>query len=165
MRFEVTEVSPQSVAIVRREVPMAEMAGFFDSAFGIVASAVGAVGGAVVGAPFGWYHGTPGATMDVAAGFPIDGIVEGELDDDVTVVVRPGGRAVAAMHVGPFDELQGTYSAVEVEMAERGLEARDDMWEEYLTDPDDQVDASLWETRLVFPLKADEPEDVDDPEV
>ncbi|MBK5224413.1 MAG: hypothetical protein JJE52_16375 [Acidimicrobiia bacterium] len=67
MRFEVTEVPPQSVAVVRREVPMAELAGFFDSVFGVVAGAVGQVGGAVVGAPFGWYHGTPGATMDVAS--------------------------------------------------------------------------------------------------
>lgn len=60
------------------------------------------------------------------------------------------------MHVGPFDEMQETYSAVEAEMEERGLVAGDDMWEEYLTDPDDEVDASLWETRLFFPLTTED---------
>jgi effector-binding domain-containing protein len=38
-------------------------------------------------------------------------------------------------------------------MGERGLEPREDMWEEYLTDPRAEPDASRWQTRLVLPVR------------
>jgi effector-binding domain-containing protein len=152
MEPEVIEVDTQRVAIVRREVAMAELPAFYDSAYGALFEAVSAAGGSPTGAAFGWYHGGPSETVDVAAGFPVSGLDVGSLEGDVEVVDRPGGRAAAAMHVGPYDELPETYVQVEQWLDEQGLEGRGDMWEEYLTMPTPDTDPTTLETRLVFPL-------------
>jgi len=154
MDIEVAEVDGQRVAFVRRVLPMAEIRGFFDTVFGTVMEAVAGAGGTVAGPPFGWYHGIPGETVDVAAGFPVTGIDPGAVDGTEAVVEdRAGGRAVVALHVGPYDGLADSYGQVVAWMGERGLQSRGDVWEEYLTDPSVEPDASRWQTRLVLPVQ------------
>lgn len=148
-RFEVVDVPEQSVATVRRVVPMAELPGFFGDAFHAVAAAVEAGGGAIAGPPFGAYHSMPTETVDVAAGFPVAGW-DGDAGE-VTVHTRAGGRAVATVHVGPYDTMVETYDALRRWSAERGLTlAGEMMWEEYLSDP--ATDPATWRTRIVWPL-------------
>jgi effector-binding domain-containing protein len=152
--IDVVEVEHQRVAFVRRVVSMVEMRDFFDMVFGAVSEAVAASGGTIAGPPFGWYHGMPAETVDVAAGFPVVGIEPGAVDGtEVVVDDRTGGRAVVALHVGPFEALADSYGQVMSWMGERGLEPREDMWEEYLTDPRAEPDASRWQTRLVLPVR------------
>lgn len=147
-RFEVVDVPEQRVATVRRVVPMAGLPGFFGDAFHAVAAAVEAGGGAIAGPPFGMYHGMPAETVDVAAGFPVTGWDRD--GDEVTVQTRAGGRAVATVHVGPYDTMVETYDALRRWSAERGLALAGEMWEEYLSDP--ATDPATWRTRIVWPL-------------
>ncbi|MCE7938759.1 AraC family transcriptional regulator [bacterium] len=149
-QFEVVEVPTQAVAVVRRVVPMAGLTAFFEEVFGAVAGGVAEAGGMIVGPPFGWYFGMPGETVDVAAGFPAEGVV-GAPGGEVVVQERPGGQAVVGMHVGPYDAMTATYAALQAWMAERSLAGRDDMWEEYLSPP--EGDPATWQTRIVWPLR------------
>lgn len=153
VRFEVVEVPERRVATLRRVVQMAELPGFFASTFGVVAAAVEAGGGAIAGPPFGWYHGSPGETVDVAAGFPVEGWDGG--GGEVRVWQRRGGPAVLAIHVGPYDAMAETYAALRDWCTKRSVTLADDMWEEYLTGP--EADPSTWQTRIVWPL--DEPDE------
>lgn len=148
-RFDMVEIPPQLVAVVRRQVPMNELSGFFGEAFGTVAAAVTGAGGSIVGMPFGWYHGMPTDKVDVAGGFAVSGIGPGPAGE-VTVVERAGGRAVVCMHIGPYDTMVATYEALQAWMAEQALMPRDDMWEEYMSEP--TGDPSTWQTRIVWPL-------------
>jgi effector-binding domain-containing protein len=152
MEPEVIDVGAQRVAIVRRMVALDQLPSFYDEAYGALFEAVTSAGGTPTGAAFGWYHGGPSETVDVAAGFPVAGLDVGPLEGDVEVVDRPGGRAVAGLHVGPYDRLAETYGHVEQWIDEQGLQARDDMWEEYLTQPTPDTDPATLETRIVFPL-------------
>ena len=153
MDAEVTQVESQLVAVVRKVVRMDELAGFFGGSFGAVLSAVESGGGSVVGPPTAWYHGRPSETVDVSAGFPVDGLVVGALGDgDVEVVDRPGGQAVVAIHRGHYDALAQTYGELQVFMSARGLVGREDMWEEYLNDPM-EVEQEDIETRIVLPVR------------
>ena len=68
-------------------------------------------GGRVSGPPFGWYHGVPTDVVDVSAGFPVAGDVHTP-EGDVVIEERPGGRAVVAVHVGPYDTIEDTYAVV-----------------------------------------------------
>lgn len=147
--FELLEVPESHVASVRRIVPMSELPGFFGEAFRAVAAAVQGGGGAVAGPPFGRYHGMPGDTVDVEAGFPVEGW-DGEAGE-VTAGTRPGGRAVVGLHVGPYETMEQTYAALREWCAAEGLTLAADMWEEYLTPP--EGDPSTWETRIVWPLE------------
>lgn len=155
MDIGVEQVETQSVAFIRRSVRMDELTGFYDEVFSRVLDVVTGAGGQVTGPAFGWYHGTPSETVDVAAGFPVSDIAPGSVpgDDEVMVDDRVGGRAVVAVHVGDYDSLASSYEAMEAWMAEHDEEGRDDMWEEYLSDPSEEPDTSKWQTRLVLPVK------------
>lgn len=147
--FEIIEVPTTTVAVVRREVPLAEMTEFFGSAFEQVAQAVAAAQGAIVGPPFGWYHGLDTDPVDLSAGFPVSGVA-GTPDAQVRVVRRPGGRVAVGMHVGPYDQLERTYRELESWLGEHGLSTGEEMWEEYLSLP--EGDPATWQTRVVAPL-------------
>ena len=147
---EVLDVPPVTVARVRRRIPLDGMQEFFGNAFEEVARAVPAAGGRISGPPFGWYHGMPTEVVDVSAGFPVAGEVHPP-GWDVAVDERPGGRAAVAVHVGPYDELERTYGEVMSWLEEQALEPRDEMWEEYLSEP--RGDPSTWRTRVVIPLR------------
>jgi len=154
MDIEVIELEAQQVAFIRRVLPVDDLKGFFDTAFGSVVAAVTTNGGSIVGPPFGWYHGMPTETVDVAAGFPVTGMPAGQVaGTDVTVEARPACRAVVAMHVGPYEGLAESYGNVMKWMQEQDLEPQDSMWEEYLTDPSAEPDQSKWQTRLVLPVR------------
>src|SRR5665647_1449967 len=87
--MHVADMPAQLVAVVRRTVPMAELPGFYSDALGAVAGAVERAGGSLEGSAFGWYHGKPGDSVDVAGGFPVSGVAAGELDGGVVVLERP----------------------------------------------------------------------------
>ena len=147
---ELLEVPSETVARVRAKVPLPELPGFFGPAFEQVMHAVPEAGGRISGPPFGWYHGVPTDVVDVSAGFPVAGDVHVP-DGGVVVEERPGGRAVVAMHVGPYDTVEATYAVAMSWMKEHGLEPREDMWEEYLTEP--TGDPADWRTRIVMPVR------------
>jgi effector-binding domain-containing protein len=149
VEFTVEEVPTQVVATIRRVLPVADLGKFFEEAFGTVMGALPPAGGSIAGPPFGWYHGRPSDTVDVAAGFPVGGDVHAP-DGGVVVQERPGGRAAVGIHVGPYDDLAATYGELEAWMTARSLVPRSDMWEEYLSEP--TGDPATWQTRIVTPL-------------
>lgn len=154
METEIVRVEPQLVVIERQTVSMDAMTAFFDRVFGEIVAAVAAGGGTIVGPPFGWYHGMPTETVDVAAGFPVQGLPVGSLAGELVVVERPGGQAAVTVHVGPYDTLAKSYERVAQYVAEEtDLVARDEMWEEYLTDPSTEPDPATWQTRVVLPVR------------
>ena len=106
--IQLTEMPSETVALVRRVVPMEGLTTFFGEALERVAGAVPEAGGAIAGPAFGWYHGMPGETVDVAAGFPVSGDIYSP-DGGVVVAERPGGQALVAMHVGSYDGLGQTW--------------------------------------------------------
>ncbi len=148
--FMLEEVPATTVATLRRTVPVAELKGFFDSAFTHVAGAVADADGYVAAPPFAWYHGMPAETVDVSAGFPLIGDVHTPTGG-VVLHERPGGRAVVGVHVGSYETLERTYAGLLAWMSARRLTPRDEMWEEYLTEP--EGDPATWRTRLVVPVE------------
>jgi effector-binding domain-containing protein len=144
--FEIVDVQEQKVASVRRTVPTAELPAFFAEAFEAVAAAVDAGGGAITGPPFGRYRSMPTETVDVEAGFPVEGW-DGS-SGEVNTGVRPGGRAVVGVHVGPYDTMAETYERLQAWCAEEGVTLATEMWEEYTSPP--EGDPSTWRTRIVW---------------
>ncbi len=143
---ELTEVPSEIVAMVRRVVPMDGLPSFFGEAFEMVAAAVPEAGGVISGPPFGWYHGMPTETVDVAAGFPVSGDVHVP-DGGVVVAERPGGRALVAIHVGSYDGLAQAWGDILRKAEQESLTLCPGFWEDYLSDP--TGDPSTWRTRLV----------------
>jgi effector-binding domain-containing protein len=147
--IRIVDVPEQHTAVVREQVPMGELTAFFGRAFEAALHIVRAQRAVPVGPPFGAYHGPPGETVDVEAGFPVASPIEDA--EGVVASTLPGGRVVEAVHVGPYDTMVGTYAEVEAWMADHGLEPGPLMWESYLTDPGDEPDPATWRTLIVWP--------------
>lgn len=148
--FEVITRAAQPTAVIHERVPMAELPGFFQRAFGEVARAITVHGLAPAGPPFALYHGMPGDTVEVEAGFP----VARPLPESgaVHTGVLPGGRCAHGTHVGPYDTLQLTYGALAKWVSARGLTPHEEMWEEYLSDPRREPNPTTWRTEIYLPL-------------
>jgi len=146
----IEELGEQHALTVHGEVPLSAMPDFFGRAFAAVMAAVEETGAMVEGAPFGYYPSMPTDTVVVEAGFPVrePTSLHGEVHD----FVLPGGRAVVAIHVGPYETMEQTYAELQSWMRHRQLVPTVGMWESYLSDPSEQTDPATWETKIVWPL-------------
>ena len=147
---EIIELEEQQAVAVRGDLPVAELPEFFGAAFGAAAAAAEEAGVAIVGPPFGYYPEMPTDTVAVEAGFPVSAPVAPTAE--AHPLVLPGGRAVVAVHVGPYDTLEATYGALMTWMAEQGLMPAGPMWESYVSDPEANPDPSTWQTQIVWPI-------------
>lgn len=123
---------------------------FFGDAFATAARAAEACGVDIVGPPFGFYPETPTETVRIEAGFPVS--APATTVGDAHPLVLPGGRVVQAVHVGPFETMETTYSELEAWMTEQHLEPSTGMWECYLSDPGSEPDQARWQTLIVWPI-------------
>ena len=150
--FTVEAVDPHPAAVVRAEVPMAELRAVFARGFTAVMRAVQAQGVAIVGPPFGYYPRMPGETVAVLVGFPVAGAITA--DGDVEPFELPGGLAVTGTHVGPYEALAQTYEQLMSWTTAEGLTLAEGMWESYLSDPGAEPDPTTWRTQIVWPVDA-----------
>jgi effector-binding domain-containing protein len=148
--FTVETIEPQPAAVIRAEVPMAELREVFDRGFPAVMRVVEAQGIAITGPPFGFYPRMPGDTVAVAVGFPVAEPITA--DGEVEPFQLPGGRAVTGTHVGPYEALGQTYEQLMAWTEADGLTLLEGMWESYVSDPSAEPDPSTWRTLVVWPL-------------
>lgn len=134
------------LASVRARVKLEEIRGLFDSAFPKIFAALGKAGIAPASAPLGVTHGEPGESFDMSVAVPVavtfvgDGEVHGE--------TIPEGRAARLLALGSYDGLGAAYGKLYAWIEEQGLVPTGLAWEEYLTEPEPDGDASKNETML-----------------
>jgi effector-binding domain-containing protein len=140
----------QPTAVLRENVGMNALTEFFGRAFSTVVEETQRQDVQLTGPPFALYRGMPTDTVDVEAGFP----VSGSLSDAGTVVTGtlPETDAYEALHTGPYDRLEETYTAIQDSIREAGKNPSDTMWEFYLNGPDTEPDPLKWQTRVVWPV-------------
>jgi effector-binding domain-containing protein len=144
--FTVFESPVQPTAVVRGTLVMSELPSFFGRAFSAVAAVLNAQGTPPTHEPFAYYPTMPGATIEVEAGFAVDAPIAPS--GDVVPSQLPGGTVARGMHVGPYEKLAETYTAMGVWAATQGLTLSGPMWEVYLSDPQQEPDPSTWRTEI-----------------
>jgi effector-binding domain-containing protein len=150
-RPRLVDLASQPVVAVRGAVPPEQLPAFFAGAFEAAARAAEGDGVPVTGPPFARYPEPPGDVVVVEAGFPVAAPVRPHADAYPTEL--RAGRAVEAVHVGAYDELERTYSTLTSWIEDQGLHAAADMWEWYLVGPETATDPSTWRTKVVVPLQ------------
>ena len=146
-----TTLQEQPTAVLRETVPMKELRAFFSRAYSLVMSAAEQQHVQLAGPPFAMYRGMPTDVVDVEAGFPVAASFPGG-DSGVTAGSLPAGRALEAMHVGPYETLPKTYEAIVAKMQAEGLTPGNAMWEYYLSDPAAEPDPAAWKTLIIWPV-------------
>ena len=142
-------VPSKKYAAVRQEVAMADMKNFFGASFGAVQQVMQASGATMVGAPAGLFFSwdeEKGVT-DLAAGFPIRGAVN---DGGVIMVNTPASKALLINYYGPYDSNELPHIALNMYIQKNGLQLKEPIIEEYITDPGSEPDPSKWLTRIIY---------------
>lgn len=131
---EIVELAERQAAIVPVAATMDEFPRALGEAFGLAARAIADSGATIAGHPFARYLSF-GDRIEAEVGFPFTGTLIPT--DRVRQATLPGGRAVTATHVGPYDEIGTTWDRATAWMGEHQLECTGSAWEAYLTGPDD----------------------------
>jgi len=138
MDITVSTIPEQPILGMHEVVALADLPEFFGRAYSAVFAELVRQGVAPVGTPVAMYDTNVGATADVTAGFRTPVAVSPS--DGLVAVALPGGRAVEAIHEGPYDALERTYGAVMEWFVAHDVAAGAVMWEEYLAGPPEAPD-------------------------
>lgn len=152
-------------AVVRAtDVPMSTIAGFFDSAFGKAFPALFAAGVTPAGPAFALYTRTveePEFTADIEIGFPLDGPLLEQIDDEpvevdglhVVASVLPAGDVAATSHLGAYDGLGQAWGEFMGAIGAMGRAPGTPFWESYVTEPSPDMDPATLRTDLFCPAR------------
>lgn len=132
---EIVELVERPAAVIQIVGTMAEFPGLVGEAFGLAARTIAGSKATIAGHPFARYLSF-GDRIEAEAGFPFAGTLV-PTDDRVRQTTLPGGRAVTATHVGPYDQLGAVWERLMAWMGEQQLEGAGPAWEAYVTGPDD----------------------------
>lgn len=154
--IKIVEVEEQPTLSVRENADMSSIAEKMGRIFMEIFAFMQKQGIVPAGPPFSHYRdvfseATSKGVFDMECGFPVSGPAEGE--GHIKAGKLPGGKAVKAVHIGPYQTLSETYEAVMAWAKEKEIRLGDDMWEIYLTDPDREKDSAKWMTEIFWPIK------------
>ena len=151
LNFAITEIESQPVVGIRATTSMEEIKQVIGALFGEVMEYLSGIGLAPAGMPFTIYHEMDAERLEMECGMPVASPVEG------TERVRPGelpaGKVATVTHMGPYEQLGQTWSALMKWMEEEGLQPACAPWEVYVTDPGEEPDQSKWRTDIFFPVR------------
>ncbi|MCL4281211.1 MAG: SRPBCC family protein [Flavobacteriales bacterium] len=154
--YEVDEVDRPAVTYcgIRNTVKWADLYSFFSGSFHTTEQALGQVGMKITGAPAGLFYKWDEAkkSTDVMAAMPVvaDSTVQVA---GCTWVTIPAGKALKVTHHGNYDNTQEAHHAMDDMMKVKGLQLRDAVIEEYVTDPGQEPDTAKWLTNIYYPVR------------
>jgi AraC family transcriptional regulator len=109
-------------------------------------------GGEIAAPPYSiYYNWDPEGLILVECGVPLEEAIGG--DGTFMPTETPGGKAVKAVHMGPYEELVNTYEALEQYMKVMKYEPLGLAYEVYVNDPSEEPNPAKWETHIYFPIK------------
>lgn len=151
LNFATREIQSQPIVGIRAITTMEEIKQVIGALFGEVMDYLTGNGLAPAGMPFTIYHEMDAERLEMECGMPVASPVEG------TERVRPGelpaGKVATVTHMGPYEQLGQTWSALMKWMEEEDLQAAGAPWEVYVTDPGEEPDQSKWRTDIFFPIR------------
>lgn len=149
-------VMSQAVAVEARPVIVSRGEGKWDEAEKLIPEALAKLKAAaakaglpVNGRPVTVFTKTDDSGFSFEAMLPLATAPEGKakLADGVEVGASPSGKALKFQHRGSYDEIEATYEAIAAYLDEKGLDTKDLIVEEYLSDfkgDDASVDVDIY---------------------
>jgi effector-binding domain-containing protein len=128
-----------------------EIQAVMGEAFGAIVSFIGRTGIAPVGPPLAVYRDWNNGTMQVDVGFPVAATDAAEATGLVKAGTTPSGKALKAIHKGPYITLRQTYGDLETHIRKIGMTMPKVAWEVYVSDPDRTPEKDLL-TEIYMPV-------------
>ncbi|MBX2965664.1 MAG: SRPBCC family protein [Cyclobacteriaceae bacterium] len=89
--------------------------------------------------------------MDMVCALPVP--PDAKLPAKYPVMQIPGGKAVKAIHLGDYHNLEDTHNQVNQYIEYKNLQIIGAPWEVYITDPEMETDTTKWITEVFYPVK------------
>ncbi|WP_051570829.1 helix-turn-helix domain-containing protein [Cryptosporangium arvum] len=151
--ISVRDLSAFHALVMRRRVTRDEIATALAESLPTVFGYAQRHGLTITGPPFARYPEVGMGSLVIEGGITVAAPPSAALDDGIEALAIPAGRAVVALHRGPYDCLPESYQEIERWMRDQGLSAAAAPWETYLTDPGERPDPATWETEIVQPVR------------
>ncbi|MDP9795392.1 AraC family transcriptional regulator [Catenuloplanes nepalensis] len=139
--------------VMRRRVTRDEIAATLAATLPTVFDYAQRNGLAITGPPFARYPEVGMGSLVIEGGITVAAPPPTPPGDGIELLTVPAGRAVVAVHRGPYDTLPESYQDIEKWIRDQGLSATGAPWETYLTDPGENPDPATWETEIVQPVQ------------
>ena len=149
--IDVVTTEARPIVGLRERVATADLSDFFSGALPLVAERLGRAAIHPIGPPVAVYRDEHGPEFQVTVGFPVEQTHTPPSIDGLVRDTLPGGRAVRAVHSGPYESLPEAYARLGAWFARRAMQPPTMMWEEYLVGPDATGESGCC-TEVVFPL-------------
>jgi effector-binding domain-containing protein len=139
----------QTIELSARPAAYIEGKATWDEGFAAIKGAIASINGELAkaglkaaGRPIAVFTETDDASFHYRAMVPIDAVPAGKttLTDAIKFGETPAGKAMKFEHRGSYEDIDSTYEAITAYLDEKGLEAQNLFYEEYLNDvaaPDD----------------------------
>ena len=123
-------------AVIRGEGKWNEAPKLLAAALAKLTAAAGKAGLAVNGRPIAMFTKTDEQGFKFEAMAPLSKAPEGKpkLSDGVEIGSSPAGKALKFQHRGAYEEIDATYEAIAAYLDEKGVDTKDLIVEEFLTD-------------------------------
>jgi effector-binding domain-containing protein len=149
MMSQTVTVEARPAAVIKGQGKWDDAAKTISEALAKLNDAVGTSGLAVNGRPIAVFTKTDDTGFSFEAMAPLSAAPEGKpkLPDGVGIGASPAGKALKFQHRGAYDEIEATYEAIAAYLDEKGLDTKDLIVEEYLTDfkgDDATVDVDIY---------------------
>ena len=148
--MKITTKNETKTAVVRTTAPVRELPSVVGEAYGEIMEYLARRGISATGAPFVLYRNEDMKALQVEIGFPVDRDIEPE--GRVEPGMISGGEVLSEIHVGPYSELERTYTPLMKHIEDQKLSVTEWMYEVYLNAPGETPEAEL-QTEVCFPLK------------
>lgn len=142
-------VDARPAAVIKGQGKWEDAAKTLSDAIAKLNDAVAKAGLAANGRPIAVFTKTDDAGFSFEAMAPLSAAPEGapKLPEGVSIGASPAGKALKFQHRGAYDEIEATYEAIAAYLDEKGLDTKDLIVEEYLTDfkgDDATVDVDIY---------------------
>ena len=98
----------------------------------------------IIGRPLTRFVKTGDDKFSYEIGYPIEEPTgQPSLPPEIKLGTTPSGAAIRFVHHGSYDDIDGTYEAITVDLDAKGIEVNDAFLEEYVNDVSDSADPNL----------------------
>jgi len=155
MNIETVEIEPRPMLYLTRQSAMdpAAISRTMSEMFTEMGRFIGEKHVPVTGAPLAIYHDHADGKISIDLGFPVAPSAASLAQGDIKAGLTPGGKALKAVHRGPYDRLRDTYGELEGQLRKAGIPLPPRSWEVYLNEPGLVADKDLL-TEIYMPVSS-----------
>jgi effector-binding domain-containing protein len=148
--IEIRQAPPQRLLAKKATCTHNDIAAAFGAAIKAVGDCYKASGAKMTSAPVAVYLAWRESDCDMAVGCKVEGNVT--LTGGCEWLDVPGGPHAFATHLGPYDTLHETHTAIRKWCTTNGHKMVGPCWETYPIDPALESDSSKWQTDVYYPV-------------